>query len=406
MSNGSQTHLNSMSADEVSRMFMPRKSAPRSNSSSSIASSSSTITQQTNGGTPSTHSVDLWSTKKKGGRGLWPSSKAEAMLGVSTTRPHSIASSPAGPSAASAMSAVHQPSSILPSQHMLQPQVQQNGVRGIAGQGQGDGPAVLYLLPMNGTFERKTISVPFFPDVLRIGRQTNAKTLPTPLNGYFDSKVLSRQHAEIWADRNGKIWIRDVKSSNGTFVNGQRLSAENRDSEPHELREGDILELGIDIVSEDQKTVVHHKVAARVELAGFYGNGSGTIDLNFGDIDPGSGGGLMNPPLSHSIAQMRGRAGSQGSINGVPRMGSGPPSVAGSNASVMGQQRHLNFWLTPVTMEQIVKKLTVSASFLQAPRVSRYANPLCRPNLKLQNNSLLTSKERESLLILYLLRSR
>ncbi|KAI9778626.1 MAG: hypothetical protein M1839_008020 [Geoglossum umbratile] len=358
MSNGSQTHLNSMSADEVSRIFMPRKSAPRSNSSSSIASSSSTISQQPNGGTPNSYSGDLWSTKKKAGRGLWPSSKAEAMLGVSTARPHSIASSPAGPSAASAMSAVHQPTSILPSQHMLQPQAQQNGVRSVAGQGQADSSAVLYLLPMNGTFERKTISVPFFPDVLRIGRQTNAKTLPTSLNGYFDSKVLSRQHAEIWADRNGKIWIRDVKSSNGTFVNGQRLSAENRDSEPHELREGDILELGIDIVSEDQKTVVHHKVAARVELAGFYGNGSSAIDLNFGDIDPGSGGSLMNPPLSHSMAQMRGRAGSQGSINGTPRMGSGPPSVAGNNTSVMGQQRHLNFWLTPVTMEQIVKKLT------------------------------------------------
>ncbi|KAH0559654.1 hypothetical protein GP486_003835 [Trichoglossum hirsutum] len=255
------------------------------------------------------------------------------------------------------MSAVHQPSSILPSQHMLQPQVQQNGTRSAAGQGQTESPAVLYLLPMNGTFERKTISVPFFPDVLRIGRQTNAKTLPTPMNGYFDSKVLSRQHAEIWADRNGKIWIRDVKSSNGTFVNGQRLSAENRDSEPHELREGDILELGIDIVSEDQKTVVHHKVAARVELAGFYGNGSNTIDLNFGDIDPGSGGSLINPPLSQN-SQIRGRAGSQGSINGSTRIGSGPPSVAGSNTSVMGQQRHLNFWLTPVTMEQIVKKLT------------------------------------------------
>jgi hypothetical protein len=72
---------------------------------------------------------------------------------------------------------------------------------------------------MNGTFERKTITVPFGPDVLRIGRQTNNKTIPTPLNGYFDSKVLSRQHAEIWADRNGKIMMKgDVRNDewNGT----------------------------------------------------------------------------------------------------------------------------------------------------------------------------------------------
>src|ERR1700709_2973534 len=131
---------------------------------------------------------------------------------------------------------------------------------------------------MNGTFERKTISVPYYPDSLRIGRQTNAKTVPTPANGFFDSKVLSRQHAEIWADRNGKIWIRDVKSSNGTFVNGARLSAENRDSEPHELQTQDHLELGIDIVSEDQKTVVHHKVAAKVEHAGYLGATNNVLD--------------------------------------------------------------------------------------------------------------------------------
>lgn len=36
---------------------------------------------------------------------------------------------------------------------------------------------------------------------IRIGRQTNNKTAPLPTNGYFDSKVLSRMHAEIWLDQ-------------------------------------------------------------------------------------------------------------------------------------------------------------------------------------------------------------
>jgi hypothetical protein len=36
---------------------------------------------------------------------------------------------------------------------------------------------------------------------VKIGRQTSTKTIPTPLNGYFDSKVLSRVHAELWQDR-------------------------------------------------------------------------------------------------------------------------------------------------------------------------------------------------------------
>lgn len=243
---------------------------------------------------------------------------------------------------------------MVPSQHNGQPQSQQNGTPRT--QGQPENSAILHLIPMNGTFERKTITVPFFPDVLRIGRQTNNKTIPTPLNGYFDSKVLSRQHAEIWADRNGKIWIRDVKSSNGTFVNGQRLSQENRDSDPHELREQDMLELGIDIVSEDQKTIVHHKVAARVEHAGIYANnGNNMMDLNFGDLDSPQIANIISPGGPQGIGNMRGRTGSQGSINSGRLQA--PASAGGSNMSGMGQQRHMNFWLQPITMEQVVKRL-------------------------------------------------
>jgi len=360
-----------MNADEVARMFMPRKSAQRANSSSSISSNSSTSSTATIpspapqlNGVPMVPSGELnsWGTaaaRKKAQRtGPWPTSKAETMPGVSaTTRPQSVLT-PNGPSASSSMTSIHQPSPILPSQHILQsPTQQSNGNRAPAAP-VGEGNPVLYLLSMNGTFERKTISVPYYPDSLRIGRQTNAKTVPTPANGYFDSKVLSRQHAEIWADRNGKVWIRDVKSSNGTFVNGARLSAENRDSEPHELQTQDHLELGIDIVSEDQKTVVHHKVAAKVEHAGFLGATNNVLDMNFGDLDPANGA-LMMP--SQGSMQMRGRAGSQGSVGSNGRMGP-PTSVAGSQISAMSQQRPMSFWLTPVTTEQIVKRLTVRDS--------------------------------------------
>jgi len=211
---------------------------------------------------------------------------------------------------------------------------------------------VLYLLSLNGTFERKTISVPFYPDTLRIGRQTNAKTVPTSVNGFFDSKVLSRQHAEIWADNSGKIWIRDVKSSNGTFVNGTRLSPENRESDPHELQTQDHLELGIDIVSEDQKTVVHHKVAAKVEHAGFISPTNNLFDMNLGDLDPSNG--TMMMPLAG--LPFRGRTGSQASMAGS-RM---PPGNMGGPANGMAPQRP--FWLNPITTEHIVKKLHVSTS--------------------------------------------
>jgi hypothetical protein len=209
---------------------------------------------------------------------------------------------------------------------------------------------VLFLTPMNGTFERKTIQVPFYPDVIRIGRQTNAKTIPTPTNGYFDSKVLSRQHAEVWSDRNGKIWIRDIKSSNGTFVNGQRLSGENKDSDPHELREQDMLELGIDIVSEDQKTVVHHKVAARVEHSGFVNNldsfvlGSDTSDLTA----------HLTNQFGQGPGHLRRNSTPSGYNNGL-RGGIGAPNN-------LALQRPQGFLLGPVNMEQVIKKLNVSTS--------------------------------------------
>ncbi|CZT45689.1 related to VPS64 Vacuolar protein sorting [Rhynchosporium secalis] len=367
--NVSQGGLNAMNTDEVARMFMPRKSAQRTNSSSSISSiastsstsSTSTIAQapQTNG-VPMIPSGDLstWggtaaARKKPQRTGPWPAGKSEAVAGISIAKPQSILA-PNGSTAASAMTSIHQPSAVVPSQHILQPPTQQMNGSGQPVQPVGEGNPVLYLLSMNGTFERKTISVPFYPDSLRIGRQTNAKTVPTPLNGFFDSKVLSRQHAEIWADRQGKVWIRDVKSSNGTFVNNTRLSAENRDSEPHELQTQDHLELGIDIVSEDQKTVVHHKVAAKVEHAGFLGATNNVLDMNFGDLDPANGA-MMLP--SQGSLQMRGRTNSVGSVTSNGRLGP-PASLAGSQMSAMSQQRPMNFWLTPVTTEQIVKRLT------------------------------------------------
>ena len=50
-----------------------------------------------------------------------------------------------------------------------------------------------------------TPSFPFLPSSqIKIGRQTNAKTLPGERNGYFDTKVLSRTHAEVWQEA-GKV---------------------------------------------------------------------------------------------------------------------------------------------------------------------------------------------------------
>ncbi|KAI0659051.1 hypothetical protein C8Q70DRAFT_1054345 [Cubamyces menziesii] len=167
----------------------------------------------------------------------------------------------------------------------------------------------LYLYPLNDSFVPKHISLANNQRV-KIGRQTNAKTVPQERNGYFDSKVLSRQHAEVWED-NGKIFIKDVKSSNGTFINGERLSPEGLESDPWELKTDDIVEFGIDIVGEDNKTIVHHKVAARVVCV-------------FSELDA---------QAAHRAEQQHQQQGAHGYLSGIgaqPNAGNGAFNFAGN----------------------------------------------------------------------------
>lgn len=336
-----------MSNDDVSRMFMaPRKVVTRSSSSSSLASnssaSSSTTVTSASDSTSDRNVNDPGPVKKKQRGGFWPVSKAEITASVTNARANGSVQ-PAVPGSANALAHKSNGQQQL-SEHTM------NGVNGV-----NDRPrqqVLLVLLPMNGTFERKQISVPMHPEPpQKIGRQTNNKTTPKADNGYFDSKVLSRQHAEIWADVQGRVWIRDVKSSNGTFVNASRLSPENRESEPKELVAGDTLELGIDIVSEDQKTIVHHKVSAKVEFAGFPGKTSNAIDLlNFGELDPSQN--MLNSPMSSPMVHSRnqpGRPVSRGSV----------ASSAPSGQVSQVQQRQANYWGAPLNIEQLVKQVSV-----------------------------------------------
>ncbi|ROW13634.1 hypothetical protein VPNG_04502 [Cytospora leucostoma] len=344
--NGGQS-LDSMNSEDVRGALMPRKTISRTNSSTSVSSNSSTTSNSTavssNGQLntvpqPAAGDLGVWPNaaprKRPQGKGPWNGGGTE--LGrMPTARPQMTN----GLNGASQMS----PAPLLQSAGQMAPQ-RQLGEPGSGGQ------PVLYLLPLNGTFERKTIQVPFYPETLRVGRQTNNKTVPTPMNGFFDSKVLSRQHAEIWADRQGKIWIRDVKSSNGTFVNGSRLSPENRESEPHELQSGDHLELGIDIVSEDQKSVVHHKVAAKVEHAGFPNPSNNLLDMNFGDLDPANGS-MMMPQAGMPF---RGRTNSQASTGTNGRMAPSQMMNAQSSAMPYNNRGLMN---ATFSAELIVKKL-------------------------------------------------
>ncbi|KAF9219029.1 hypothetical protein BS17DRAFT_718799 [Gyrodon lividus] len=105
---------------------------------------------------------------------------------------------------------------------------------------------------------------------LRIGRFTdrsgiglNAANLLGSNKLAFKSKVVSRSHAEIWL-QSGKFLIKDTKSSSGTFLNHLRLSPAGHESKPFQLRDGDVLQLGVDYQggSED----IYKSVKIKIEV--------------------------------------------------------------------------------------------------------------------------------------------
>ncbi|KAI9299521.1 SMAD/FHA domain-containing protein, partial [Cunninghamella echinulata] len=79
---------------------------------------------------------------------------------------------------------------------------------------------------------------------LKIGRYSERNVMSDRIS--FKSKVVSRTHAELWVDEDNKAFIKDVGSSSGTFVNRIRLSPSNVASLPTEVKDGDLIQLGVD----------------------------------------------------------------------------------------------------------------------------------------------------------------
>ncbi|KIX99583.1 uncharacterized protein Z520_04216 [Fonsecaea multimorphosa CBS 102226] len=103
--------------------------------------------------------------------------------------------------------------------------------------------AVLLLWERGHLYRTTQINVPLSPDIFPLGRETNAQSSET--NGIFEAMTISQRHAELSATKMGKVFIRDVGSQNGTFVNGQRLSPAGQTSEPRELRQRDKIDFGV-----------------------------------------------------------------------------------------------------------------------------------------------------------------
>ncbi len=83
-----------------------------------------------------------------------------------------------------------------------------------------------------------------------------------PSNGLglaFRSKVVSRSHAELTVDEQGRWYLRDVGSSSGTFLNHVRMG-----NQSTELHDQDVVQLGIDFRGGTEE--IYKCVRMRIEL--------------------------------------------------------------------------------------------------------------------------------------------
>lgn len=120
--------------------------------------------------------------------------------------------------------------------------------------------AILQYCANSHPFEERTLAL---DQPVKIGRLL-AKAKVSPNNGIFDCKVLSRNHALLWHD-NGKFFLQDTKSSNGTFVNNHRLSKSGEESKPQEVFSGDVVQFGVDVI-ENSKNISHGCITAVLKL--------------------------------------------------------------------------------------------------------------------------------------------
>lgn len=102
------------------------------------------------------------------------------------------------------------------------------------------------------SFPAVTRTLPTETAIIRVGRYSereNAPDIPpnTPSSAPvgFKSKVVSRRHCEFWC-ANSQWYVKDVKSSSGTFLNHLRLSPPGQESRAYAVNDGDVVQLGID----------------------------------------------------------------------------------------------------------------------------------------------------------------
>lgn len=164
------------------------------------------------------------------------------------------------PGAANAVSGLSQVNATHPTEAASSTQpAPSRAIPGTTKQAQAQLPAIRFVPYQDSRSSRPSLSFPTISRILpeqnslvRVGRYSE-KDAPPEVTGEapsdaavgFKSKVVSRRHCEFFY-KDARWWIRDVKSSSGTFLNHIRLSPAGQESRPYRIKDGDIVQLGID----------------------------------------------------------------------------------------------------------------------------------------------------------------
>ncbi|KAG9253775.1 uncharacterized protein F5Z01DRAFT_127912 [Emericellopsis atlantica] len=135
------------------------------------------------------------------------------------------------------------------------------------------------------SFSPVTRTLPTGTEVIRVGRYSEREnrdmgnvhnTQPSGAPVGFKSKVVSRRHCEFWYE-DGKWFIKDVKSSSGTFLNHIRLSPPSQESKAFPINDGDLVQLGIDFKGGEEP--IFRCVKVRIELNRGWQNKLNTFNM-------------------------------------------------------------------------------------------------------------------------------
>lgn len=137
---------------------------------------------------------------------------------------------------------------------------------------------IVTLAPLNNTFVKKVLILPPFPQTLKLGRPLTAtsgsngvnasQTTASSNNGFFESRILSRTHAQLQLTEDNEVLITDLNSSNGSYLNDNKLQP----MKPYKIAQGDVITLGADIIPNNSNANsgnnfngIHRRIVALVQ---------------------------------------------------------------------------------------------------------------------------------------------